>query len=52
MEELKSFELDVRIDGITRDQADVLLTIIKILVESWNALMAGGVVEVADDEEA
>lgn len=50
--ERKNFDLDLRLVGITRGQADILLMTVRTIIESWGATVGGGVLEVDDDEES
>jgi len=48
---LKSYEFDVLIEGITREQAEVILNCILGIVDAVGAQMAGGFREADDGEE-
>lgn len=50
--DLKSFDLDLRIENITADQAEILLSTIKTIIEGWDGTTAGGIVEVGNGEES
>ena len=47
----KAYDFDFRVEDITEDQAEILLATIQMVVEGWGATLAGGCVEVGDDEE-